>query len=86
MRVIPARKGGDRRMSTAADLTVEEVAEFGDIFAELDHAKARLEVAAQKLAQRGYKERAHKVLGLTQAADAQKYLLVQEWEMREKAA
>lgn len=60
------------------DLTTDEVAEFGDVFAELDLAKAHLELAAQKLATRGYAERASKVLGTAQAADAQKYLLLQD--------
>lgn len=61
------------------DFTTEEVAEFGDVFADLDQAKTHLELAAQKLATRGYPDRAHKVLGAAQVADAQKYLLVQDW-------
>jgi hypothetical protein len=64
------------------DLTEEEVAEFGDVFADLDQAKAFLELAAQKLAQRGFKERAHKTLGAAQVADGQKYLLVLDWKDR----
>ncbi|HEX3560385.1 MAG TPA: hypothetical protein VHU19_14350 [Pyrinomonadaceae bacterium] len=69
----------------ADDLTTDEVAEFGDIFAEIDHAKARLERAAQMLVQRGYRERAHKLLGTAQVADSQKYLLVQDWRQKPAA-
>lgn len=67
------------------DFTTEEVAEFGDIFAEINQAKAHLELAAQKLVAKGYGERAHKVLGAAQIADSQKYLLVQDWEERKPA-
>ena len=68
------------------DFTEEELAEFGEIFTDLDQAKAQLETAALKLEARGYRERAHKVRGLTQAVDAQKYLLVQDWRLKPKAA
>jgi hypothetical protein len=68
------------------DFTTEEVAEFGDVFAELNQARAHLERAAQMMAARGYPNRAHKVLGAAQAADAQKYLLVQDWQERKKVA
>lgn len=71
-------------MSAMNDLTVEEVAEFGDIFADLDSARASMELAAQKLVQRGYRERAHKLLGAAQSADAQKYLLIQDWEAKKR--
>lgn len=73
-------------MSAQNDFSVEEVAEFGDVFADLDSARASLELAAQKLAKRGYPERAHKVLGAAQAADAQKYLLIQDWQAKKQAA
>lgn len=68
------------------DLTEEEVAEFGDVFAELDQARAHLELAAKKLTQRGYDLRARKVLGSAQVVDAQKYLLVQDWQEKRQAA
>jgi hypothetical protein len=68
------------------DFTPEELEEFGEVFEELDRAKAAAERAAQLLERRGYGERAHKVRGLTQSADAQKYLLVQDWELRKKVA
>lgn len=61
------------------DFTPEEREEFGEVFEELDQARARLEQAALRLEGRGYRERAHKVRGLTQAVDAQKYLLLQDW-------
>lgn len=60
------------------DFTAEEVGEYGEIFTDLDQAKTGLEQAALKLEARGFRERAHKVRGLTQAVDAQKYLLVQD--------
>lgn len=69
-------------MGEAGDFSTEEVVEFGDIFAELDMAKAHLELAAQKLAAKGYSERAHKVLGAAQVAVGQKDLLVQDWRAR----
>lgn len=78
LRVIQARKGSILLM-TAVDFTVEEVAQFGDIFAEIDQAMAHLELAAQKLAGQGYGDRAHKILGAATTAGAQKYLLVQDW-------
>lgn len=68
------------------DFTPEEMREFGDVFAELDRAKAQLEAVAKTLEGRGYRDRAHKVRGLTQAVDAQKYLLAQDWRDRKAAA
>lgn len=68
------------------DFTEDELTEFGEIFAGLDQAKAQLEAEALKLEGRGYRDRAHKVRGLTQAVDAQKYLLVQDWRLKPKAA
>lgn len=62
------------------DFTTEEVAEFGDIFAELDLAKAHLERASQMMSARGYTERARKTLGAAQVSDGQKYLLVLDWK------
>jgi hypothetical protein len=62
------------------DFTTDEIAEFGDIFAEINQAKAHLELAAQKMVERGYRERAHKTLGASQVADAQMYLLIQDWK------
>src|SRR5947209_6901380 len=80
MRVIPYRKGSGL-MSSDTEFSPEEIAEFGDIFAELDQAKAHYELAAQRLVQRGYRERAHKILGAAQVGEAQKSLLVQDWEL-----
>lgn len=68
------------------DFTTDEVAEFGDVFAEINQAKAHLELAAQKMLERGYRDRAHKTLGAAQVADSQKYLLVQDWQERKKVA
>lgn len=63
------------------DFTKEELDEFGEIFAGLDRAKAELERSALELERRDFRDRAHKVRGLTQAIDAQKYLLVQDWRL-----
>ena len=69
-----------------ADFTPDEVAEFGDIFEDLNQARAQLEQAALKLEGRDFRDRAHKVRGLTQAVDAQKYLLVQDWRLKPNKA
>lgn len=64
------------------DFTKEELEELGEIFADLDGAMGLLEGVALKLEGRGYGERAHRVRGLTQAVDAQKYLLAQDRQQR----
>ncbi len=61
------------------DMTAEEKQEFGEVFAEIDSARDGLERAAKQLEGRGYDARAHKLRGVAQSADAQKYLLVQDW-------
>lgn len=64
------------------DFTQEELDELGEIFADLDGAKGMLEAAALKLEARGYGARAHRVRGLTQAVDSQKYLLAQDRQQK----
>lgn len=64
------------------DFTQEELEELGEIFADLDEAKGLLEEAARKLEARDYPARAHRVRGLTQDVDAQKFLLAQDRQQR----
>ena len=68
------------------DLTLDEKAEFSEELAHIAAARTHLEEAAKKLEGRGYGDRSHRLRGLSQAVDAQIYLLMQDWRDRQKAA
>lgn len=62
------------------DLTLDERNEFEEELAAIRAATEAIERAARLVEKRGLKERAHKLRGLAQSADAQVYLLLQDWE------